>query len=50
MKDLTQDIAKLRERLCIMENKTLNDPALGPLIAAIVEAVANLDVALLKAH
>ena len=45
--DLTKDIAELRRRLQIMELKVLNDRILSPLVGAIVEAVANLDVALL---
>jgi hypothetical protein len=48
VKDLTNDIAKLREILRGMELKTLNDRKLSPLVGEIVEAVANLDVACKK--
>jgi hypothetical protein len=47
MKDnLSRDIAALRTRLKVMEDKTLNG-RLSPLVAQIVAAVGNLDVALL---
>lgn len=44
MTDLTKDIQHLRERLRLMEDKAMNTD-LSALVAKIVEAVGNLDVA-----